>query len=55
MTKILVAVYEQDEQAQQTAQQLASLGIAQHEISVLSGQGARSQRACWATPGPARP
>src|SRR5512147_1235096 len=39
MTKILVAVYEQDEQAQQTARQLATLGIAQHEISVLSGQG----------------
>jgi uncharacterized protein (TIGR02271 family) len=39
MTKILVAVYEQDEQAQQTAQQLATLGIAQREISVLSGQG----------------
>jgi stress response protein YsnF len=40
MTNILVAVYEQAEHAQQTAQLLATLGIAQHEISVLSGQGA---------------
>src|SRR5512132_809246 len=39
MTKILVAVYEEAEQAQRTAQQLATLGIAQHESGVLSGQG----------------
>ena len=39
MNKILVAAYEQNEQAEQTARQLASLGIAQDEISVLSGQG----------------
>jgi stress response protein YsnF len=38
MTKILVALYEQAEQAQQTARQLATLGIAQREISVLSSQ-----------------
>ena len=37
MTKILVALYEQAEQAQQTAKQLATLGIAQNEIGVLPG------------------
>ena len=42
MTKILVALYEQADQAQQTAQQLANLGIARQEISVLSGQGGSS-------------
>lgn len=42
MTKIVVAVYEKAEQAEQTAQQLANLGIAQHEMSVLSGQGGSS-------------
>ena len=42
MTKIVVAVYEEAEQAQQTAQQLSALGIAQHEMSVLSGQGGSS-------------
>ena len=42
MTKILVALYEQAEQAQQTARQLATLGIAQREISVLSSQGGSS-------------
>jgi stress response protein YsnF len=42
MTKILVALYEQAEQAQQTAQQLATLGIAQNEIGVLPGQGGSS-------------
>src|SRR5512144_3025832 len=42
MTKILVALYEKAEQAQQTAQQLATLGIVQNEIGVLSGQGSSS-------------
>ena len=42
MTKILVALYEQADQAQQTAQQLTDLGIAWQEISVLSGQGGSS-------------
>ena len=42
MTKILVALYEQADQAQQIAQQLANLGIARQEISVLSGQGGSS-------------
>jgi stress response protein YsnF len=42
MTKILVALYDQGEEAQQTAQQLASLGIPQQEIGVLPGQGGLS-------------
>jgi hypothetical protein len=41
MAKILVAVYERAEQAEQTAEQLADLGIAQHDMSVLSPQGSR--------------
>jgi hypothetical protein len=54
MTKISVALYEQAEQAKQTAQQLSALGIAQNEISVLSGEGTPAQQGCWATPGPVR-
>ena len=42
MTKILVALYEQADQAQQTAKQLTDLGIARQEISVLSGQSGSS-------------
>ncbi len=42
MAKILVALYEHADQAQQTAQQLADLGIARQEISVLSGQSGSS-------------
>jgi stress response protein YsnF len=38
MTKLLVALYDQAEQAQQTARELATLGITQREISVLSSQ-----------------
>ena len=45
MTKILVALYEQADQAQQIAQQLANLGIARQEISVLSGQSGSSSSA----------
>ena len=54
MTKILVALYEQAEQAQQTARQLATLGIAQREISVLSSQSGSTTAGCSATPSPAR-
>ncbi|MGZ9083725.1 MAG: YsnF/AvaK domain-containing protein [Rhodoplanes sp.] len=42
MTKILVALYEQKEEAQQAAQQLSTLGIPQNEISALPGQGGSS-------------